>query len=71
MAIFTKEEVKKNLLGSLEAALFMRETTTRFGNTADEAIRSIIRGLGYRATRSMPWWLAVAALVVVILMGGR
>ena len=33
-------EVKRNLLGSLEVALFMREGRDRFGDTLSEAIRS-------------------------------
>lgn len=35
-------EIKRNLLGSLEVALFMPVARTRFGDTRDEAIRSFI-----------------------------
>jgi hypothetical protein len=41
MALFSKE-IKTNLLGSLEVALFMREGPKRFGNTYDEALRSFL-----------------------------
>ena len=40
--MFTKEEIKRNLLGTLEIALFMPVARKRFGNTSDEAIRSFI-----------------------------
>jgi len=42
MISFTKEEVKRNLLGSLEVALFMPIARKRFSTDADEAIRSFI-----------------------------
>ena len=42
MVSFTKEEVKRNLLGSLEVALFMPEARSRFGTGAEEAIRSFL-----------------------------
>ena len=41
MAIFCKE-IKTNLLGALEVALFMRAGPKRFGNTYDEALRSFL-----------------------------
>lgn len=40
--MFTKEELKRNLLGSLEVALFMPIARQRFGNSYDEAVRSFI-----------------------------
>lgn len=42
MISFTKEEVKRDLLGSLEVALFMPEARGRFGTGAEEAIRSFL-----------------------------
>lgn len=38
--MFTKSEVKRNLLGALEIILFMPQARTRFGNTTGEAARS-------------------------------
>lgn len=40
--MFTLREIRRNLLGSLEVALFMPQARHRFGNTADEAWRSFI-----------------------------
>ena len=40
--MFTKEELKRNLLGCLEVALFMPIARQRFGDTYDEAVRSFI-----------------------------
>jgi hypothetical protein len=40
--MFTKDEIKRNLLGALEVALFMPVARKRFGNTYDEAVRSFI-----------------------------
>lgn len=41
MTLFSSE-IKTNLLGSLEVALFMRDGPKRFGNTYDEAMRSFL-----------------------------
>ena len=38
--MFTKDEIKRNLLGGLEIALFMPVARTRFGTNYDEALRS-------------------------------
>lgn len=40
--IFSREELKSNLLGCLEVALFMPSGPKRFGNTFDQAVRSFI-----------------------------
>ncbi|MDB5490600.1 MAG: hypothetical protein JWO78_449 [Micavibrio sp.] len=40
--LFSKEEIRRNLLGGLEIALFMQKGSKRFGNTYDEAMRSFI-----------------------------
>ncbi len=40
--MFTKQEIKRNLLGCLEVALFMPQARNRFGNTYEEALRSFI-----------------------------
>lgn len=40
--MFTKEELKRNLLGCLEVALFMPIARQRFGSSYDEAVRSFI-----------------------------
>ena len=40
--MFTKDEIKRNLLGALEVALFMPVARKRFGCTYDEAVRSFI-----------------------------
>lgn len=40
--MFTKEELKRNLLGCLEIALFMPIARQRFGNSYDEAVRSFV-----------------------------
>lgn len=40
--MFTKEEIKRNLLGGLEVALFMPVARKRFGTSYDEAVRSFI-----------------------------
>lgn len=40
--MFTREEIKRNLLGCLEVALFMPIAKQRFGNSYDEAVRSFI-----------------------------
>jgi hypothetical protein len=40
--MFTKQEIKRNLLGCLEVALFMPAARLRFGNTYDEAVRSFV-----------------------------
>jgi len=42
MQTFTREEIKRNLLGSLEISLFMPAGHSRFGDTFDEAVRSFI-----------------------------
>lgn len=42
MISYTKEEVKKNLLGSIEVALFMPVARERFGNSFEEAMRSFL-----------------------------
>lgn len=34
-----------------------------------EAERAIIRGLGYRVARGLPWWVAAGALLVLWLVG--
>jgi hypothetical protein len=34
-----------------------------------EVERSLIRGLGYRVARGLPWWVAVGALVIIWLLG--
>ncbi|HEY8191215.1 MAG TPA: hypothetical protein VIG74_02230, partial [Alphaproteobacteria bacterium] len=39
---FTREEIRRNLLGSLEVALFVTSARSRFGSTPDEALRSFI-----------------------------
>lgn len=39
---FSKEEIKRNLLGGFEIALFMQNGAKRFGNTYDEAMRSFV-----------------------------
>ncbi|MGZ9097410.1 MAG: hypothetical protein ACXW30_03835 [Micavibrio sp.] len=39
---FSKEEIKRNLLGGLEIALLMPSGAKRFGNNYDEAIRSFV-----------------------------
>lgn len=41
MALFSRE-IKTNLLGSFEVALFMRDGPKRFGNTYHEALRSFL-----------------------------
>jgi hypothetical protein len=38
--MFSKSEIKRNLLGGLEVALFMPQARTRFGNSTEEAVRS-------------------------------
>ncbi len=38
--MFTKAEVKRNLIGALEVALFIPDARKRFGNTTGEAVRS-------------------------------
>lgn len=40
--MFTKEEIKRNLLGGLEVALLMPVARKRFGKTYDEAVRSFV-----------------------------
>jgi hypothetical protein len=40
--MFTREEIRRNLLGCLEVALFMPIARQRFGNSYDEAVRSFI-----------------------------
>jgi len=40
--MFPQGEIKRNLLGSLEIVLLMRQGRNRFGNTQEEAIRSFI-----------------------------
>ena len=40
--LFTRQELTRNLLGCLEAALFMRPVRERFGATHEEATRSFI-----------------------------
>lgn len=40
--MFTREELKRNLLGCVEVALFMSVARQRFGNSYDEAVRSFI-----------------------------
>jgi hypothetical protein len=40
-------------------------------NIQDEVTRSLIRGLGWRVTRSLPWWLAAAILLGVYVLGHR
>ncbi|MBU0799652.1 MAG: hypothetical protein KKA05_01485 [Alphaproteobacteria bacterium] len=40
--MFSKEELKRNLLGCLEVALFMPIARQRFANSYDEAVRSFI-----------------------------
>ncbi|MBI4030584.1 MAG: hypothetical protein HY370_02815 [Proteobacteria bacterium] len=40
--LFTKEEIKRNLLGSLEVALLMPVARKRFGKTYNEAVRSFV-----------------------------
>lgn len=40
--MFPKGEIKRNLLGCLEIALLMHQGRNRFGNSYDEAIRSLI-----------------------------
>lgn len=40
--MFTNDELKRNLLGCLEVALFMPIARQRFGDTYDEAVRSFI-----------------------------
>lgn len=42
MISFSREEVRRNLLGALEVALFMPEARNRFSTSADEAIRSFM-----------------------------
>lgn len=42
MGFFSKEEIKRNLLGCFEVALFMPEARKRFGDSDDEAMRSFI-----------------------------
>lgn len=39
---FPWEEIKRNLLGGLEIALFMQKGAERFGNTYEEAMRSFV-----------------------------
>jgi hypothetical protein len=38
--MFTREEIKENLLGCLEVSLLMPHARTRFGKTYDEALKS-------------------------------
>ncbi len=40
--MFPKEELRRNLIGCLEVALFMPIAKQRFGDTYDEAVRSFI-----------------------------
>lgn len=40
--MFSKAEVKRNLLGTLEVALLMPAGPKRFGNSYDEAVRSFL-----------------------------
>lgn len=40
--MFKKNEIKRNLIGSYEISLFMPSAQKRFGNTADEALRSFV-----------------------------
>jgi hypothetical protein len=40
-------------------------------NIQDEVVRSLIRGLGYRVARGLPWWLAVAILGGLYIMGSK
>lgn len=40
--MFSMNEIKRNLLGSLEIALFMPQARNRFGSSPDEAWRSFI-----------------------------
>ena len=38
--MISKEEIKRNLLGALEVALFMPDARKRFGSSNEEALRS-------------------------------
>jgi hypothetical protein len=38
---------------------------------ADAAIRALIRGAGYRVTRSAPLWVSLVILAAAIVFGGR
>lgn len=40
--MFTKEDLKNNLLGCLEVALLMPQARNRFGKTADDALKSFL-----------------------------
>lgn len=40
-------------------------------NIQNQIIRSLINGLGWRVTRGLPWWLAVAILVGLYVLGGH
>ncbi|QIG76035.1 hypothetical protein EVC24_014 [Rhizobium phage RHph_I4] len=38
-------------------------------NIANEVVRSLIRGLGYRAARGLPWWVAALMLAGFYIYG--
>jgi len=38
-------------------------------NAADEAIRALIRGAGYRVTRAAPVWVSLIILAMALLLG--
>lgn len=40
-------------------------------NYQDEVIRSLIRGLGWRVTRGLPFWLAALILLALWMFGGK
>ena len=58
--MFSKQEIKKNLHGCLDVALFMPMPNKRFGKTYDEAIRSFL----------IPLFLFPITLMIVYLSAG-
>jgi hypothetical protein len=40
-------------------------------NLQEEIARSLIRGMGWRVARGMPWWLAVVCLLVLFALGTK
>lgn len=59
MALFSRDEIRRNLHGCLDVALFMRSGPRRFGNTFDEAVRSFV----------IPGLLFPISIVVLYLSG--
>ncbi|QNH72199.1 hypothetical protein P11VFA_016 [Rhizobium phage P11VFA] len=40
-------------------------------NVQNQVISALIRGLGYRVARGLPWWLAALVLLGFYLFGGK